>query len=59
MISETVVMMRRAPKPRAIEGSENIWSKETSAHGDAMNLRLESSIKISARRGKFRICGKT
>ena len=28
MISETVVMMRRAPKPRAMEGSENIASKE-------------------------------
>ena len=27
MISETVVMMRRAPKPRAIDGRENILSK--------------------------------
>ena len=28
MISETVVMIRRAPKPRAIEGSENMSSKD-------------------------------
>jgi len=28
MISETVVMIRRAPKPRAMDDRENITSKE-------------------------------